>query len=106
MTICNKPLGMGTHEVLPRVMMALWPGQAPKLPIPSTPHLLHMDAANKVVPFSRGPVGPEAPDVHPAAMAAAQLVVINEIAVEDFMAAYEYFVAARGQMDGEEGAAA
>jgi hypothetical protein len=53
--------------------------------------------ANSIRPFHRPEVA-TAPEVHPAALAAAQLLVVNDISEEDFAAAVDFF---KGLMPGD-----
>ncbi len=46
---------------------------------------------NNIVRFNRPTAPAIAPDVHPAALSAAQLCVLNDIAPADFMAAHKFF---------------
>ena len=48
-------------------------------------------ACNSIVRFNRASA-PVAPDVHPAAMAAAPLLFVNEVPSADFEAAVAFFI--------------
>ena len=47
---------------------------------------------NSIVPFKKVGAPAPAPEVHPAAMAAAQLLLVNDVPDEDFQAAIQWFL--------------
>ncbi len=54
---------------------------------------------NSIVPFKKVGVPPPAPDVHPAAIAAAQLLVVNQVDPEDFLKAMDWLGAIESDDD-------
>lgn len=66
------------------------PGQVVKRPTHYPPLSPDLVAFNSIVQFHRASA-PVAPDVHPAALAAAQLLFVNGVPTEDFEAAVAFF---------------
>lgn len=59
-------------------------------------------ASNQIVPFVHSKAIPQ-PDVHPAAFAAAQLLLFNGVSPEDFSAAMAWLNAVSGLANDEKG---